>query len=83
MNANASLILREVIEPIAVSFIKTFLAILFNLEPLQTLHALLDISFDSSSLMYSESVSLNLLSVLGIIPSNLCFLTILLPLLNL
>ena len=80
---SASLILNEVIAPIGVSFIKTFLDILLSLDPLQTLQELLDISFDSSSLMYSESVSLNLLSVLGIMPSNLCFLTILLPLLNL
>ena len=62
---------------------KTFLDWVFNLDPSHSSHELLDMSFDNSSLIKSESVSLKRLSVLGIIPSNLCLRTILLPLLNL
>ena len=46
--------------------IKTFLAYVLSLDPSHSSHVLSDINFASSFLIYSESVSLNLLSVDGI-----------------
>ena len=59
---------------------KIFLDSFLSLEPSHASQFLSERSLDSSFLINSESVSLNRLCVFTITPSNLCFLTNLLPL---